>query len=317
MSLSHPDTRAYLERLRDLLPPRDAARVLADVESLILDRAEAAEAEGVSPAEAERRALAHLGAPERLADTLVDAPLTLGLSTRRAFTRWLLVVAACHLLLSILLTVGHAEGPAIAGLLAPLPTAPWTSTLTAALGVVLLDTGLVFLAFVLLGSRGARAGLPPLRLAPSWTRPEALRGLLLLALLALLAHPLRDTVFAVRHGGQPHPFLAPDLVALLPWLDVALGLCALRYLLVLAGRPGAPALAVDALAGVATIVLLVLASTRSEVVRLPSHVLGPETAHVLSDLITRAFLVVFVGAALLLSVRVVKRVVRLRLLLAA
>lgn len=314
--LATPEARAYLERLRDLLPAREAGRVLSDVEGLILDRAEAAQGEGLLPADAERRALLHLGAPERLADTLVDAPWTVPLSTRRSFVRWLLVLTVGHLLLSVLLTLARAEGPAIPGLLGPLPVAPWTATLTGALGVLLTDVGLLLVLFLTLGARGGGAGLPALRVAPAWTRADALRGLALVGLLALLAHPLRDTVFAVRHAGVLHPFLAPDLLALLPWADLALGLVGLRYLLVLAGRDGTPALAADALAAAAGIVLLLLASTRSEVVRLPSVVLGPDTAHVLSDLTTRAFLVVFVGAALLLGVRLVKRLLGLRRALA-
>jgi hypothetical protein len=41
-------------------------------------------------------------------------------------------------------------------------------------------------------------------------------------------------------------------------------------------------------------------------------VLGTDTAHVLNDLVTRSFLVVFVVAALLLTLRVVQRLLRLR-----
>ncbi len=311
MTLLSPEARGYLDRLADLLPPAEAARVRREVEALILDRAEAEGAAGVPGEEAERRAVRHLGPPEALADRLSEAPLVVGSATRRAFTRWLVVLTVGHLLLSILLTVARAEGPALPGLLFPLPRTPWSATLSSALAVVLIDVGLLFLLFALLGPRGASARLPALSLTPAWNRPDAARTLVLAALLALLAHPLRDVVFSVHQRGASHPFLAPDLLVLLPLLDLLLGLVALRALLTLLRRPKA-ALAADAAAAAAGIVLLVLASTRSELVRLPPHVLGAEAAQVLGDVVTRAFLVVFVGAALLLAVRLARRVLGLR-----
>jgi hypothetical protein len=324
VTLRTPEARAYLERLRDLLPAREAPRVVREVEALVLDRAEAEMAGGVALDESERRALLHLGSPEALADSLVEAPLQIGVATRKAFGRWFAVLVAVHLLLALLLTIAKSEAAAIPGLLAPLPRHPWWATVSAVVGIVLTDLGLLLALFALLGGLRGRSRLPALALAAApWTKGVAVRGLVLIALLAVLAHPLRDTVFAVRRGGQLVPFLAPDLLALWPWVDAVLGLCALRCLLVLLG-PGAgsesqqkAALVVDVLASLAGITLLILASTRSEVVRLPEDVLGAEPAHVLGDLITRAFLVVFVGAALLLTIRVVKRILRLRQLVAS
>lgn len=314
MTLRTPEARAYLERLRDLLPAREGPRVVREVEALVLDRAEAEMAEGVPGDESERRALLHLGTPEALADSLVDAPLQIGVSTRRAFSRWFIVLVAGHLLLSVLLTMAQSEAAAIPGLLGPLPRHPWWTTVTAVVGIVLTDLGLLLALFAFLGGLRGRARLPALALAtPPWTRGVAVRGLVLIALLAVLAHPLRDTVFAIRRGDRLVPFLAPDLVALLPWLDAVLALVALRCVLVLVGRgAGRIALIVDVLAGLVGITLLLLASTRSEIVQLPEDVLGGDAAHVLGDLITRAFLVVFVGAALVLTLRVVKRILRLR-----
>ncbi len=316
MTLKSPEARAYLERLRDLLPPREASRVVTEVESLILDRVEA-EGAGAPSEEAERRALAHLGSPDTLADTLAEAPLQVGWSARRAFTRWFSVLAAGHLLFSILLTVGKAEVAALPGLLGPLPTAPWWGTVSAALGIVLLDAGIVFVLFTLLGAWGQSGALPLPGRARGWTRVEALRTLVLVALLALIAHPLRDEIFAVHRGATSTPFLSPDLVALLPWLDIVLGLVLLRALLVLGGKADAPLThGVDLLAGIGGVLVLVLAATRHEIVRLPPAVLGQEVAGVLGNVITRVVLLVFVAAALLLSVAVIKRVLRLRQVLA-
>lgn len=311
MTLVTPEARAYIDRLRDLLPARDAERVVKDVEALILDRVEAAPQDDA--AAAERKALAHLGAPESLADTLAEPAWSVGASVRRSFARWWAVLLAGHLLLSILLAVGGAEAAALPGLLAPLTRWPWWGTLTSVAGIALLDAGIVFLVFTLRGAWSRAGGVPALALTPSWTRADALRELVLLALVALIAHPLRDEIFSVRRGGDSTPFLAPDLVALLPWLDAVLGLVALRCALVLAGWGSRTlTLAVDALAGVGGVALLVLAATRGELVRLPTHVLGAETAGVLASLITRALMVVFVLAALLLAVSVAKRLLAVK-----
>lgn len=311
MTLVTPEARAYLQRLRDLLPERDAQRVVNDVEAMILDRVEADAAPDA--AAAERKALAHLGAPEALADTLAEPAWSVGASVRRSFVRWWAVLAAGHLLLSILLAVGGAEAAALPGLLAPLPRSPWWSTLTGVAGMVTLDAGIVFLLFTLRGAWSRAGGVPALAVTPVWTRADALRGLVLIGLVALIAHPLRDEIFCVRRGGIATPFLARDLVALLPGLYAVLGLLALRCVLVLRGRPTATfTLAVDALAGLGGVVLLVMAATRSELVRLPADVLGPEAATVLSDLITRGMMIVFVGAALLLAIGVAKRLLAVK-----
>ena len=314
MSLKTYEAKAYLERLRDLLPARDAERVVTEVEALVLDRAEVESAGGAGGEEAERRALAHLGTPEALADALVEAPLVINLATRRSFARWFFVLLASHLLLSVLLTMAKSEAAAIPGLLGPLPLHPWVATVTALVGIVLVDLGLLGALFALLGGLRGRTPLPALGLGmPVWSRGEAVRGLILIGLLVVLVHPLRDTVFSVRRGDQLIPFLAPDLVALVPVLDVLLVLWALRCVMVLVGKgSGASALVLDALAGLAGIVLLLLASTRPEIVRFPTDAMGSEVAGMMSDLITRAFLVVFVGAALLLTIRLVKRLIRLK-----
>lgn len=315
MTLATPEARAYLDRLRDLLPAAEAERVVAEVESLILDRVES-EGPGVPLADAEQRALARLGSPEALADTLGEAPVSVGSSARRAFTRWWCVLGAGHLLLAIALTLGGSESAALPGLLGPLPRGPWWATLSSALGVLLLDVGLLFVLFTLTGSWGRPGALAAPGLPRAWSRPDALRTLVLVALVALLAHPLRDSLFAVRRGATLTPFLSPSVVALLPWLDAVLALVALRALLVLGGR-GASALTqgVDLAAGIAGVLALVLAATREEIVHLPADVLGVETAGVLNLVITRGLLVVLLAAALFLSFSVVRRAVRFKLAL--
>jgi hypothetical protein len=318
-SSSTPKTRTeYLERLRDLLPPKEAPRILADVEGLLLDRMEAAEKDqGLAPPDAERRAVQALGSPEALADQLVSSPLQLDRTTRRAFVLWFAVVLAGHLLLSIVLTAAGGAGAGIPGLLGPLDRSSIPALLSGLLAIVLMDAGAVLLCFVFLGRGRVPSGLPRLGLSPAWSRRDSALALVLLSLVAvLLLEPVRDAILAVRYAGRTHPLVSPDAAALVPWAYAVLGLHAVRHLMIFARRgEGAAAVATDAVASLATVALLVLVSTR-DLARLPEG-MGRETAAVLADLLARVFLVVLVGSAFLLSVRAVKRILRLRDLLAA
>jgi hypothetical protein len=308
----------YLENLRDLLPHRDAARVLSEVEGLLLDRIDAEVQAGATPGEAESRAIAALGPPERLAEDVVAAPLRVDLATRRAFGRMLAVLFAVHLLLAIVLTVAGREGVGIPGLLAPLPTRPLVAVFSAVLSVFLLDVGALFLVFALLGRGKPPALLPQLRLREAVHPRDAVLALVLLGLIALILHPFRDQIFAVRRYGHLQGFLGAGIVEVLPFLDAVLALFAIRQGITLLVRREHPAaVAADAVASAGLAALLVVLSTRDELVQFPSDVLGREGAALLANLVTRAFLMLFLFAALLLAVRFVKRLLRLRQLLAA
>ena len=89
-----------------------------------------------------------------------------------------------------------------------------------------------------------------------------------------------------------------------------------RHTLLLDGSPDDQGFRPMHLMLVALAVGLVLAATRSELVRFPEGVLQGQTADVLSDLVTRVFMLIFIGAALFLTVHFVKRLLRLRQLMA-
>jgi hypothetical protein len=304
----------YLDRLSDLLPPAEVARVRADVESMILDRAaELLERDpSLAPAEAERRAVAALGSPGRLADEIVADPLTIPLATRRLFVRVLAVLFAGHLLLAIALTVAGADAAAVPGLLGPLPREPGVQVALAVVTTFLLDLGITVVLFVALGQARSERVLPALALRARWTRKGAAEGLVLVVLLGVIANGLLDAVFSVRHGEELRGFLSRELKDLVPFLDVVLALFALRHLLTLAGR-GASVLAVgaDCLASLAGAALLVGAAATGETVQMPSERMGQAAADVLDDLIERAFLVLFVLGALFLVARFVRRAMHL------
>jgi hypothetical protein len=307
------ERQQYLDRLRDLLPARESRRVVEEIDAMILDRVESAEQDGTSPTEAERRAIAALGSPEALADRIVGTPVTIDLATRRSFVRWLFVVFAGHLLLSVVLTAAGAEGSVVPRLLGPLPTESWMAFVGGVLSVFLIDVGALFAVFALRVGRRTMAALPFGSLRPSWEPRDSVLSLVVLGVAAAVFNPpVRDVVFAIRHQGASTPILSADLVALVPWVNVILGLAALRNVLTLARRRVGPlAVGVDAFATLGTVALLVVAVARPDYVRLPPTV-DAETAAILADLATRGLLLVFVLAAFFLSIRLVRRVILLR-----
>ena len=309
----------YLQRLEELLPPKEAARVCEDVEALIEDRIEEElrRHPDLDIGAAERAALEALGPPEALADDLVSSPLTISLATRRTFVRVLAAVFACHLLLSVALTFAGATWDSIPGILAPLPLEPFASVFLGVVTIFLIDTGALLLLYVAVG-RAAPERLRPLVPLPGpVTRRGAVEGLVLLGLIALLVNVFLDSVFSVRQGDEMRPFLAPDLKDVVPYANVVFGFVALRHIAVLVdSRHSLFAVAADALGCLTGSALLVLAATQGKLVSMPASAkLGREAAQVLDNLIERVFLVVLLIAALLLVIRFVRQAIRLGRLL--
>jgi hypothetical protein len=310
---------AYLDRLRDALPPAKADAVVAEVSSLVDDRVEQTGKTREDPT-AVAQALDALGPPEALASALVGGGLTIDLATRRAYVRLLAVVFAGHLLASIVLTVVGAKDALVPGLVSPLPSGSAVATAFGVLGILPLDAGLLGASFALLGRERAPAVLARLRLAVPGSRREAGTSLLLLGLLAVLANvaAVRDAVFAVGSGASRVPLLSADAIALVPWIDAVLGLFALRHLLLLAsGGERAAGVAVDALASLAATVVVVIALTRDALVRVASSpALSEDQAKLFENLLYRVLVMVLFVAGILLATRFVKRLLRLRDLLA-
>jgi len=304
----------YLDRLEDLLPAKEAARVHDDVNAMIDDRIEAVLARDPDLTEqaAEQQALAALGSPERLADDLVSSPLTIPLATRRGFVRLLAAVFGGHLLLSIALTVAGARGPAIYSLLGPLPKEGFVDVALSIASIFLLDAGALLMLFVAVGTARPGKLLPALPAHRVWTRRGAIEGLVLLGLLALIFNCFLDNIFAVKNGETYRPFLAPDLKAIVRFVNVPLAFFALRHVLTLAGRArSAASTAADALGSLAASAVLILAATRGKLVSMPAGSrLGREAAEVLDGLIERVFLLVFVVAAIWLVARFVQQAIR-------
>ena len=141
---------AYLERLRDVLPTRQAASVLTEVSALIEDRVElegGADAPG-----AVDRALAALGPPERLAAALTGETVSGDVARRVAFGRLVPLVFAAHLVLAIVLTLAGAGTAFVPGIVGALPMESPIATGFGVLGIFFTDVGLVA---VTLGGEGA------------------------------------------------------------------------------------------------------------------------------------------------------------------
>jgi hypothetical protein len=310
----------YLERLRDALPPAKADAVVAEVSSLVDDRVEQNGSTRADPV-AVSAALDALGPPEALASALVGDAITIDHATRRAYGRLLAVLFAGHLLASIVLTVMGATGAIVPGLVGPLPTGSVVATAFGALGILFVDAGFLGAAFAILGRERAPAMLTRLRLSMPASRRDAATSVFLLALVAVLFNvaAVRDTVFAVGTGSARLPLLAPDAIALVPYLDVVLGLFVLRHVVLLAsGGERVGSVALDALASLGATALSVLALTRDQLVRIPARAsLSDDQAKVFESLLFRVLVMVLFVAGILLASRFVKRILRLRDLLAA
>lgn len=304
----------YLERLRDVLPAKSAASVLAEVSALIEDRVELEG--GAETAGAVDRALAALGPPERLAAALTGETASGDVARRVAFGRLVPLVFAAHLVLAIVLTLVGAGTAFVPGIVGALPTDSPVATGFGVLGIFFIDVGIVAVALTLLGRDRVPSLLHRLRLEMPGTRRDAALSLVLLVLVALLVNvpSFRDALFALGTGEDRAPILSPEVLALVPFLDVALGLFALRnVLLLVSGGERVASLAVDAAASFAAAGVAVLVMTRTELVRIPTGAgLTEAQARTFADLLLRVGFVVCLVGAVLLVARGVRRLLRIR-----
>jgi len=310
---------AYLERLRDVLPTRQAASVLTEVSALIEDRVELEG--GVDAPGAVDRALAALGPPERLAAALTGETVSGDVARRVAFGRLVPLVFAAHLVLAIVLTLAGAGTAFVPGIVGALPMESPLATGFGVLGIFFTDVGLVAVTLALLGRDRVPSLLHRLRLEMPGTRRDAVLALVLLGLIGLLVNVpgFRDALFALGTGEQRAPILSPEMLGLVPVLDVALVLFAVRNLLLLAaGGERIASLVVDAAASLAAALVAVLVMTRAELVRIPSGAgLTEAQARTFADLLLRVGFVVCLLGAVLLVARAVRRLLRIRELTAA
>jgi hypothetical protein len=307
---------AYLDRLRDVLPPRRAGDVVPEVEALIEDRRQALLENEVEPEAATQRALAALGPPEVLAESLGGGGMSIDLATRRTFARTLFVLFSAHVLLAVVLSLVGGGGTLLPGIVGPLPGKSFLAIASGVLGILFADAGFLLVLYALLGRERAPAILPRLGLRMPGTRRDAALSLVLLGLVALLLHPFRETLLAVGQGDQRSPILAPDFVSLLPVADTLLFLFALRNVfLLIAGGERLESVAADALASLAGVALAVLVLTRDQLVQLPSPPLSEAEALVFQQLLYRVMLAVAFLAGLFLVIRFAKRAMRVKDLL--
>jgi hypothetical protein len=309
----------YLERLRDVLPPRQASSIVAEVASLIEDRIEQM-GDGKDSAAAVDRALAALGSPETLATSLSGGQAAAQVATRNAFGRLLPLVFGVHLLLAIVLTVVGAGTAFVPGLIGALPTTSALATAFGVLGVFFVDVGVVVVVLALLGRDRVPALLHRVRLDVPGTRRDAILSLVLLVLIAVIVNvpKFRDALFALGAGEARSPLLSPEVLALLPACNGVILLFALRHaVLAISGTERVQGLALDALASLAAAALAVLLMTRDELVRIPGNAgLSEEQARTFSDLIVRVAFIVCLSGALLLVARSIRRLLRIRQILA-
>jgi hypothetical protein len=309
----------YLERLRDVLPPRQASSIVAEVAALIEDRVEQA-GDPTDRASAVDRALKALGSPETLATSLSGGQAAAQVATRNAFGRLLPLVFGVHLLLAIVLTVVGAGTAFVPGLIGALPTTSALSTAFGVIGVFFVDVGVVVVVLALLGRDRVPALLHRVRLDMPGTRRDAILSLVLLALVAVIVDvpEFRDALFALGSDDSRSPLLSPEVLALWPAWNAVILLFAVRHaLLAISGAERVLGLVLDALASLAAAAFAVLLMTRDEIVRIPANAgLSEEQARTFADLILRVAFVVCLSCALLLVARAIRRLLRIRQILA-
>jgi hypothetical protein len=285
--------------------------VVDEVRSLVEERVEHEGGDAATTA----RALEALGPPETLAAKIEGEGFAVSRTLRRTFVRTLASVFAAHAMLAIVLSAIPGHGALVPGLVGPLPRESVFATVAGLFGILFCDLGFLVALFAVLGRDRAQR-LPTLRLRMPGTRRDGALSLVLIALVAVLLHPLRSRVFAVEGTDGVTPIFPDEVVALLPLFDAMLGLFALRGVLLLAGgRERVESVAADALAALCGAVLAGMLLTRDQLVTLPAS-LGKDQGLVLEDLLRRAFLVAIFVCGVGLAIRFAKRVLRLRELVA-
>ena len=251
--------RDYLGLVRAHLPVGSGGDILRELESSILDRADAlADRRGSAVDETVLRdALAEVGEPEDVAASFVPRGHVVAPEHYRSFLIWTALALAVHL---VLLGIASATERGIRfGPLAVAPVGPhgFWSLGASVLHAVLLDVGLTVAVFAT--APRVRTFLQPrTRSFGVDAAPRSAGGRAILALLvgAVLVF-FRDRLFVVLDGTQAHPLFTPWFVAAVPLLVALLGFSTIVNVLYLAVGERRTSLALDAAHGALVLAVMV------------------------------------------------------------
>lgn len=303
----------YLGRLRSQLPVQGGADIRRELESSILDRADAiAAARGAPRADADivREAMREMGDPEDIAASYAPRGHVVAPEHRRAFLVWTTMLFAVHLVLVGVATA--AERALHAGPFAIAPIGPHglLSVAAATLHAAFLDIGLMVVLFAL--APRVRRFVNPSKLsfgvdaAPRSAGGRALLSVLTGCVLAFF----RDQLFVVMDGPDAHPLFTPWFGAVLPMILAVLAFAVVVDALYLFLGETRATLALDALHGLVTLTVMVHLARGEPLFQVPAAAAFDSFRAPINGFLGELGTLVLLALAGVAAVKTVRRLVR-------
>ncbi len=316
--------RGYLDTVEGNLRGPGKADILREIESHILDEAEAlAAARGgeIEPQDV-RRAIADLGDPSDLAVSYSSERYLIGPKEYAGFWYFTGLLFAVHLAMLLIAAATASQfGFFPFNVLPPTGPAGALTLFSLAVQAFLFDAGLVCMLFFLLGRTFRRVDLPNLTFRVESSRGPSLRRVVFVILVGILlgAPAVRDKLFIVRApvDGKVDWFsiFLPAFSSVLPVLLAFLGFMAAKDLLYAIRGERRLTVAMDGVAAVLGIFVSLYLLSRPPVVGLPlDFPLEREKIDSLNDGLARVLDFGFIIWAALFAARAAKRIARLRLI---
>lgn len=306
-----PALRDYLGRVRAHLPVRSAPDILRELETSILDRADAialAEDRDADDTVIER-VLHEIGEPDRVAAGYAPRRSVIEPESYRAYVVTIALALGIHLvLLAVATTLGNRVQ---AG---PVSIAPVGEGFFAFAGAVLaalvMDVGLATIVFWMLPRARSVARLLPrsfrVDAAPRAAGSRAVLSLLVGIVLAFF----RDDIFVLVNAGRSWPLLTPWFAGVLPLILGLLAFAVVADLLYLAFGETRATLATDALHGAATVAVMVHLARGDPLMHVPALEVFDTLRDPLDGFLSRLGTLVVVFLAAVAAVKTVRRLVR-------
>ncbi|MCG3135873.1 MAG: hypothetical protein HMLKMBBP_03649 [Planctomycetes bacterium] len=245
--------------MRSHLPVGAAPDILRELESSILDRADAIAARDAASSgdEAVRRALSELGEPERVAGAYTSERHIVAPESYRAFVVTFALLVAVHLsLIGIASTMDRTllAGPVE---VSPVGTGGFADLASAAMHAVLLDLGITVLVYWSAPLvRGMARFVPASFRVDAAPRAAGSRAVLSLLVAVVLAC-FRDRLFVIADGEHAWPLATEWASGMMPLvISLLAGAVVTDLLYVVRGETRAT-VAIDAFHGAATLAAMV------------------------------------------------------------
>jgi len=318
------ELRRYLDRVEGNLQGAGKGDILGEIESHILDRAEAlAAARGAQPGEEDlRRAMEELGDPSELAVSYSGEKYLVTPKEYAAYWYLTLLLFGVHVTMLFLAQATQMRFSFFPFNVLPAnePGGAGTALMLASLAVqaFLFDAGLVLMAFFFLRKTFRRVDLPNLTFRVETSRrPSLFRAAFALAIALLLGVPgIRDNLLIVKIRNEPesvYTLLLPGWSEVAAFILAFLALSFVKDLLYAFFRERVATVALDLAAAVAGIALFILLFARRPFLGLPPDFpLGLSTLLAFNAAMNRIVGLACILLAAIFAVRAVKRFLRLQ-----